>query len=92
MIFFININFVCSGGWHKHKLFESEFKQLKSKLEKTTFSKSQTVAVTGWKYFVPGTFDVEINGEKVDYGEGFVASPEKFNKIVEEIEITLQKY
>ena len=75
-------------------LYEPKFKQVKSQLE-TKFPKNKS-EIIGRK--VPGgvgTFEVEIEGVKLLHskrkGQGFVDSPEKLDKIIEEIEMALVK-
>ena len=69
-------------------MFESEFKHLKSQLEEKIPSKK--IIIAGKKVRNVGTFDVEIEGVKLIHTkQGFADSPEKLNKIVEEIELAL---
>ena len=80
--------YIYSGGWRYVRLFESEFKHLKSQLEEKFPSKK--IIIAGKKVRNVGTFDVEIEGVKLIHTkQGFVDSPEKLNKIVEEIELAL---
>ena len=82
--------YTSSGGWRYVRLFVSEFKQLKSQLEEKFASKN--IIIVGKKVKKVGTFDVEIEGVKLIHtNEGFVDSPEKLNKIIEEIELELAK-
>ena len=52
--------YTSSGGWRYVRLFDSEFKQLKSQLEEKFASKN--MIIVGKKVKKVGTFDVEIEG------------------------------
>jgi len=90
MVLTIKISY-C-GGWRYRRIYEPKFKQVKSQLE-SKFPRNK-IEIIGRK--VPGgvgTFEVEIEGVKLLHskrkGQGFVDSPEKLDKIFEEIEMAL---
>ena len=77
------------GGWQYRGIYRPKFKHVKSELE-NVFSKTQIKVVGKETPECVNCFEVEIEGSKLLHskknGQGFVDTPEKLNKIVQEIE------